>query len=94
MTGHGNVFSDAEISNLNKYMVAGGFLHIDYGMDQYIRKEIKKIFPNNALIEIPSNHFYFRNLFFSSGLPKSMNMTENVHLWYFRRKQTGITLYL
>jgi hypothetical protein len=48
MTGHGNVvFSDAEISNLNKYMVAGGFLHIDdnYGMDQYIRKEIKKYFP-------------------------------------------------
>jgi hypothetical protein len=40
MTGHGNVFSDAEISNLNKY-VAGGFLHIDdnYGMDQYIRKK-------------------------------------------------------
>jgi hypothetical protein len=40
-------FSDAEISNLNKYMVAGGFLHIDdnYGMDQYIRKEIKKYFP-------------------------------------------------
>jgi hypothetical protein len=46
MTGHGNVvFSDAEIRN--KYMVAGGFLHIDdnYGMDQYIRKEIKKYFP-------------------------------------------------
>jgi hypothetical protein len=45
-------------------MVAGGFLHIDdnYGMDQYIRKEIK-IFPNNALIEIPSNHILFQNLF-------------------------------
>jgi hypothetical protein len=41
MTGHGNVaFSDAEVSNLNKYMVSGGFLHIDnYGMDQYIRKK-------------------------------------------------------
>jgi hypothetical protein len=40
-------------------MVAGGFLHIDdnYGMDQYIRKEIKNI-PNNALIEIPSNHIF------------------------------------
>lgn len=74
MTGHGNVtFSDAEVSNLNEYMLAGGFLHIDdnYGMDQYIRKEIKKIFPNNSLIEIPTNHLIFQkpNLF-SSGLPK------------------------
>jgi hypothetical protein len=45
-------------------MVAGGFLHIDdnYGMDQYIRKE--KIFPNNALIEIPSNHILFQNFSF------------------------------
>jgi hypothetical protein len=74
MTGHGNVaFSDAEVSNLNKYMVAGGFLHIDdnYGMDQYIRKEIKKIFPNNSLIEIPANHIIFQKPYlFSSGLPK------------------------
>ncbi|SEA31819.1 protein of unknown function [Flavobacterium gillisiae] len=74
MTGHGNVaFSDAEISNLNKYMAAGGFLHIDdnYGMDQYIRKEIKKIFPNNPLIEIPANHLIFQKPYlFSSGLPK------------------------
>jgi hypothetical protein len=74
MTGHGNVvFSAAEISNLNKYMIAGGFLHIDdnYGMDQYIRKEIKKIFPNNTLVEIPSNHILFQKPFlFSSGLPK------------------------
>jgi hypothetical protein len=74
MTGHGNVaFSDAEVSNLNKYMVSGGFLHIDdnYGMDQYIRKEIKKIFPNNPLVEIPANHIIFQKPYlFSSGLPK------------------------
>jgi hypothetical protein len=74
MTGHGNVaFSDAEVSNLNKYMIAGGFLHIDdnYGMDQYIRKEIKKIFPNNPLVEIPANHIIFQKPYlFSSGLPK------------------------
>ena len=53
MTGHGNVvFSDADVSNLRNYLTGGGFLHIDdnYGMDQYIRKEIKKIFPNNNLI--------------------------------------------
>ncbi|PKH69057.1 hypothetical protein CXF59_02000 [Flavobacterium sp. ALD4] len=74
MTGHGNVaFSDAEVNNLNNYMISGGFLHIDdnYGMDQYIRKEIKKIFPNNSLVEIPANHIIFQKPYlFSSGLPK------------------------
>ena len=74
MTGHGNVvFSDADASNLRNYLNSGGFLHIDdnYGMDQYIRKEIKKIFPNNDLIEIPANHAIFQKPFlFSNGLPK------------------------
>lgn len=74
MTGHGNVtFNDAEVSNLKKYLSAGGFLHIDdnYGMDQYIRKEIKKIFPNNPLTEIPASHIIFQKPYlFSSGLPK------------------------
>jgi hypothetical protein len=74
MTGHGNVvFNDTDISNLKKYMLAGGFLHIDdnYGMNQYIRKEIKKIFPANDLVEIPANHTIFQkpNLF-PNGLPK------------------------
>lgn len=74
MTGHGNVvFSDADVTNLRKYLLAGGFLHIDdnYGMNQYIRKEIKKIFPNNNLIEIPANHPIFQKPFvFANGLPK------------------------
>ncbi|PVX44321.1 uncharacterized protein DUF4159 [Flavobacterium sp. 103] len=74
MTGHGNVvFSESDVTNLRKYLFGGGFLHIDdnYGMDQYIRKEIKKIFPNNSLIEIPSNHPIFQKPFvFANGLPK------------------------
>ncbi|WP_310381359.1 DUF4159 domain-containing protein [Flavobacterium sp.] len=74
MTGHGNVvFNDEDIINLKKYLISGGFLHIDdnYGMDQYLRKEIKKIFPNIDLIEIPTTHVIFQkpNLF-SNGLPK------------------------
>lgn len=74
LTGHGNVvFSDADISNLRKYMNSGGFLHIDdnYGLDKYIRKEIKKIFPSTDLVEIPATHPIFQkpNLF-SGGLPK------------------------
>ena len=74
MTGHGNVvFSDSDVSNLKNYLAAGGFLHIDdnYGMDQYIRKEIKKIFPNNDLVEIPATHLIFQKPNpFPNGLPK------------------------
>jgi len=74
MTGHGNVvFSDSDVKNLRNYMTSGGFLHIDdnYGMDEYIRKEIKKLFPNIDLIEIPANHPIFQKPYlFSNGLPK------------------------
>ncbi|MEW5675311.1 DUF4159 domain-containing protein [Flavobacterium enshiense] len=74
MTGHGNVvFSDNDIVNLRNYLNSGGFLHIDdnYGMDQYIRKEIKRIFPNAELTEIPSSHIIFQKPFtFPGGIPK------------------------
>ena len=74
MTGHGNVvFSDAEIVNLRNYLFSGGFLHVDdnYGMDDYIRREIKRIFPNNQLVEIPANHAIFQKPnVFSGGIPK------------------------
>lgn len=74
MTGHGNVvFSDSDVVNLQKYLKAGGFLHIDdnYGMDEYIRKEIKKIFPNKELVEIPATHAIFQKPYlFANGLPK------------------------
>lgn len=74
MTGHGNVvFNEADQINLRNYLTSGGFLHIDdnYGMDQYIRKEIKKLFPNNQLVEIPANHPIFQKPFtFTNGLPK------------------------
>ncbi|MCF4101625.1 DUF4159 domain-containing protein [Gillisia sp. M10.2A] len=74
MTGHGNVFlSDLEAENLRKYLLSGGFLHIDdnYGMNNYIRKEIKKIFPYKELEEIPASHPIFSAAFaFPNGLPK------------------------
>jgi hypothetical protein len=74
MTGHGNVvFNQQEIQNLRNYLIGGGFLHIDdnYGMDQFIRTEIKKIFPENELIELPYNHPIFKQKFvFEKGLPK------------------------
>ena len=73
MTGHGNVvFSDAEIINLKNYLLSGGFLHVDdnYGMDQFIRVEIKKLFPNNELVELPYNHPIFNQKYKFNGLPK------------------------
>ena len=74
MTGHGNVFfSDDEAKNLRNYLMSGGFLHIDdnYGMQPYLDKELKKIFPEQDLIELPANHPIFSAAYaFPNGLPK------------------------
>jgi len=73
MTGHGNVvFSPTEAENLRNYLSGGGFLHIDdnYGMDQFIRVELKKVFPNNELVELPFNHPVFHQKFNFNSLPK------------------------
>ena len=73
MTGHGNVvFSAAEIENLRKYLLGGGFLHIDdnYGMNEFIRVELKKVFPAVELVELPFNHPIFHQKYDFSGLPK------------------------
>lgn len=74
MTGHGNVFfSDEDAENLRNYLISGGFLHIDdnYGMEPFVKKELKKIFPNQELIELPSTHKIFNSAFpFPDGLPK------------------------
>lgn len=74
MTGHGNVFFDEDdAENLRNYLISGGFIHIDdnYGMRQYIEKELKKVFPNQELVEIPVNHPIFNIAYkFPDGLPK------------------------
>jgi len=74
MTGHGNVFfSEQDAENLRNYLNSGGFLHIDdnYGMQSYITKELKKVYPNQELKELALNHDIFKSAFtFSNGLPK------------------------
>jgi Domain of unknown function (DUF4159) len=74
MTGHGNVvFSEEEALNLRKYLVSGGFLHIDdnYGLDKFIRIEMKKVFPELEWIELPFTHpIYHQKYHFGDGLPK------------------------
>jgi hypothetical protein len=74
LTGHGNVvFSQNDAANLRKYLLAGGFLHIDdnYGLDKFIRLEMKKVFPEYEFIEIPFDHpIYHQKYRFPKGLPK------------------------
>ncbi|MFT5819432.1 MAG: hypothetical protein ACI8ZM_000656 [Crocinitomix sp.] len=74
MTGHGNVvFTSEDAENLRNYLLGGGFLHIDdnYGMDQFIRTELKKVFPAVDLVELPVNHPIFNQTYkFPKGLPK------------------------
>ena len=73
LTGHGNVvFSPGEAENLRNYLLSGGFLHIDdnYGMDEFIRVELKKIFPSKELIELPFDHPVFHQKYDFNGLPK------------------------
>ena len=74
MTGHGTVvFSDQEAANLRKYLMAGGFLHIDdnYGMDAFVRLEMKKVFPDAEFVELPFDHpIYHQKFNFNRGLPK------------------------
>lgn len=74
LTGHGNVvFTDQEAANLRKYLMGGGFLHIDdnYGLDKFIRPQMKKVFPELDFVELPPNHSLYNQKFkFPGGLPK------------------------
>lgn len=74
ITGHGNIeFSENEIKKLRVYCESGGFLYADddYGMDTAFRREIKRVFPDKELIELPFSHEIYNSHFsFSSGLPK------------------------
>lgn len=74
LTGHGNItLSINEAQNLRNYLTSGGFLHIDdnYGLDQYIRIEMKKVFPELDFVELPFSHkIYHQKYNFDNGLPK------------------------
>jgi hypothetical protein len=74
INGHGNItFSDKEVERLRSYLQNGGFLFIndDYGLDPYIRREMKKVFPNQSFRELPVSHPIYNSPFtFPDGLPK------------------------
>ncbi|MGR3809640.1 DUF4159 domain-containing protein [Jiulongibacter sp. NS-SX5] len=74
MTGHGNVvFTESEAANLRKYLLAGGFLHVDdnYGLRKFIEREMKKVLPEANFVELPFSHpIYHQRYEFANGLPK------------------------
>ncbi len=73
LTGHGNIFFSEEASqNLRNYLISGGFLHIsdNYGLDPYIRKEMKKVFPELEFLEIPMDHDIYHQKYSFTTLPK------------------------
>jgi hypothetical protein len=74
LTGHGNIiFSANEALNLRTYLEAGGFLHCDdnYGLDEFFRREMKKVFPDKEFIELPPSHPIFQQKYiFNEGIPK------------------------
>ncbi len=74
ITGHGNMnLNEVEVSNLRAYLQNGGFLYVDddYGFDEFIRRELTKVFPENKFVELPFNHGIYSSHFkFPNGLPK------------------------
>jgi hypothetical protein len=74
MTGHGNVrFSDPELATLRRWLRQGGFLHADdnYGMDESLRRELARLFPDQELVEVPLDHPVYHMVFeFPRGIPK------------------------
>jgi hypothetical protein len=74
LTGHGNIIlSESESLNLRVYLEGGGFLHTDdnYGLDEYFRREMKKVFPNKEFVELPPSHPIFHQKYdFNEGVPK------------------------
>lgn len=75
LTGHGNItFSDLEVQRLRSYLENGGFLYVDddYGLDKAFRREIKKVFPDQDLVELPYTFgLYTCQYDFSGGPPKT-----------------------
>ena len=76
VTGHGNIhFTDQEVARLREYVLRGGFLHVDdnYGMDESFRREIKRIFPDRPLVDVPLSHPIYHVVYdMPKGIPKIM----------------------
>ena len=74
VTGHGNIkLSDEEVVRLREYLTRGGFLHVsdNYGIDESFRRELKRVFPDRALVDVPLTHPIYHIVYpFPKGVPK------------------------
>ena len=73
ITGHGNIrLTEEEVQILRRYLTSGGFLHADdnFGMDESFRRELKRVFPDRELVELPTSHPIYHVMYDLSGLPK------------------------
>jgi hypothetical protein len=74
MSGHGNVkFTPAEVERMRAYLAGGGFLWCDddFGIDASFRREMRRVFPEDRLVELPFSHPLFHQMYpFPQGLPK------------------------
>ena len=74
ITGHGNLrLGDEEVARLREYLLRGGFLHVsdNYGLDESFRREIRRVFPDRALVDVPLSHPVYHIVYdFPKGLPK------------------------
>jgi len=74
ITGHGNLrFTDDEVVRLREYLERGGFLEVsdNYGLDRSFRREIKRVFPDRPLVDVPLSHPVYHIVYdFPHGLPK------------------------
>jgi len=81
MTGHGNiVFSKDEVFKLRTYLENGGFIYIDddYGLDNAVRREMKKVFPQDDFVELPFNYGLYHSFYkFENGPPKTHEHDKN-----------------
>lgn len=74
LTGHGTIkLSEQEVVRLRDYLTRGGFLHVsdNYGLDESVRRELARVFPDRELVDVPLNHPVYRVVYeFPKGLPK------------------------
>lgn len=86
LTGHGNiVFSESDVRRLRTYLEEGGFLYVDddYGLDKSFRREMKKVFPEKELVELPFSYGLYNCMYdFSSGPPKTHEHDKSVPRGY------------
>jgi len=74
LSGHGPVrFTSKEAERLREHLENGGFLFADddYGLAKTFREEMKKVFPDKELVELPFTHDIYHCFYdLPQGVPK------------------------